>query len=205
MPFTLDRYEAAESLSISTRTLDRYVKGGKLRSKKVGKKVYVHDGDLEILRSELGRETADSARQEDVPESKIRDPKPEDAEIVFYDAETASKSGFRRKPVLVDYQDLFEEAQKRIDEKDRVIRELSYRVGQAETELKNSVSLIEFKKTSYLLEASKAKSDEDKVSNEAKIVELTKRLESERSVSTILAIALGILLLGFLGIWITTI
>lgn len=87
MPFTLDRYEAAESLSISTRTLDRYVKGGKLRSKKVGKKVYVHDGDLEILRGELGRETADSARQEDLPEDDFREPKPEDAEIVFYGTE----------------------------------------------------------------------------------------------------------------------
>ncbi len=153
MPFTLDRYAAADSLAISTRTLDRYVKAGKLRSKKVGKKVFVHDGDLEILKNELGREVDDSARQEDVEFVK---PKPVDGEIVFFD-ESKKDSGFRRKPVIVDYQDLFEDAQKRIDEKDRVIRELSYRVGQAEAELKNSVSLIEFKKASYLLEAAKTK------------------------------------------------
>ena len=49
MPFSLDRYEAAESLAVSTRTLDRYVKAGKVRSKRVGKKVFLHDDDVEAL------------------------------------------------------------------------------------------------------------------------------------------------------------
>ena len=201
MPFTLDRYAAADSLAISTRTLDRYVKAGKIRSKKVGKKVFVHDGDLEILRNELGREVDDTARQEDV---EILSPKAEDGEIVFFD-EAKKDTGFRRKPVLVDYQDLFEDAQKRIDEKDRVIRELSYRVGQAEAELKNSVSMIEFKKTSYLLEAAKTKGDEEKANAMKEVEAVTKRLESEKNITAILAFALAILLLGFLGMWFATI
>lgn len=201
MPFTLDRYAAAENLAISTRTLDRYVKAGKLRSKKVGKKVFVHDGDLEILKNELGREVDDSARQEDV---EFVSPKAEDGEIVFFD-DTKKDTGFRRKPVLVDYQDLFEDAQKRIDEKDRVIRELSYRVGQAEAELKNSVSMIEFKKTSYLLEAAKTKGDEEKANAMKEVEAVTKRLESEKNITAILAFALAILLLGFLGMWFATI
>lgn len=201
MPFTLDRYAAADSLAISTRTLDRYVKAGKLRSKKVGKKVFVHDGDLDILKNELGREVDDSARQEDV---EFVAPKAEDGEIVFFD-DAKKDTGFRRKPVLVDYQDLFEDAQKRIDEKDRVIRELSYRVGQAEAELKNSVSMIEFKKTSYLLEAAKTKGDEEKANAVREVEAVTKRLESEKNVTAILAFALAILLLGFLGMWFATI
>ncbi|MFZ3233403.1 MAG: hypothetical protein WA194_07985 [Patescibacteria group bacterium] len=201
MPFTLDRYAAADSLAISTRTLDRYVKAGKLRSKKVGKKVFVHDGDLDILKNELGREVDDSARQEDV---EFVAPKAEDGEIVFFD-DAKKDTGFRRKPVLVDYQDLFEDAQKRIDEKDRVIRELSYRVGQAEAELKNSVSMIEFKKTSYLLEAAKTKGDEEKANAVKEVEAVTKRLESEKNITAILAFALAILLLGFLGMWFATI
>lgn len=201
MPFTLDRYAAADSLAISTRTLDRYVKAGKLRSKKVGKKVFIHDGDLDILKNELGREVDDSARQEDV---EFVAPKAEDGEIVFFD-DAKKDTGFRRKPVLVDYQDLFEDAQKRIDEKDRVIRELSYRVGQAEAELKNSVSMIEFKKTSYLLEAAKTKGDEEKANAIKEVEAVTKRLESEKNVTAILAFALAILLLGFLGMWFATI
>lgn len=202
MPFTLDRYAAAESLAISTRTLDRYAKAGKLRTKKVGKKVFVHDGDLEILRGELGREVDDSARQEDVP---FVSSKSTEGEIVFFEEPSAKDTGFRRKPVIVDYQDLFEDAQKRLDEKERVIRELSFRVGQAEAELKSSVSLIEYKKTAYLLEAAKTKGDEDKAASEKAIESLTKKLESEKSITLILAIALAVLLVGFLGMWFATI
>lgn len=201
MPFSLDRYAAADTLAISTRTLDRYVKAGKLRSKKVGKKVFVHDGDLDILKNELGREVDDSARQEDIEFIK---PKAEDGEIVFFE-DVKKDTGFRRKPVLVDYQDLFEDAQKRIDDKDRVIRELSYRVGQAEAELKNSVSMIEFKKTSYLLEAAKTKGDEEKAVAQKEVESIAKRLESEKTITSILAVALAILLLGFLGMWFATI
>jgi excisionase family DNA binding protein len=35
------RQEAAEMLNISTRSVDRYIKSGKLRSKKEGKIVFV--------------------------------------------------------------------------------------------------------------------------------------------------------------------
>lgn len=203
MSFALDRIAAAENLAISTRTLDRYVKAGKIRSKKVGKKVFLHDGDLDILRNELGREVDDAARQEDLPHAfKITD---ESAEIVFFDDAAAKETGFRRKPVIVDYQDLFEDAQKRVDEKERVIRELSFRVGQAEAELKNSVSLIEFKKTSYLLEAVKTKGDEEKATASKEIETLSKKLESEKSITFILAIALAVLFLGFIGMWFATI
>jgi len=203
MSFSLDRIAAAENLAISTRTLDRYVKAGKIRSKKVGKKVFLHDGDLDILRNELGREVDDAARQEDLPRPfKISE---ESAEIVFFDESAAKDTGFRRKPVIVDYQDLFEDAQKRIDEKERVIRELSFRVGQAEAELKSSVSLIEYKKTAYLLEAAKTKGDEDKAVAAEEIETLARKLESEKSITLILAIALALLLVGFIGMWFATI
>ena len=56
MPFTLDRYEAAKDLEISTRTLDRYVKAGKIRSKRVGKKVFLLEADIEKMRHELSRD-----------------------------------------------------------------------------------------------------------------------------------------------------
>ncbi len=201
MPFTLDRYAAAEHLAVSTRTLDRYVKAGKLRSKKVGKKVFVHDGDLEILKTELGREVDDRARQEDLPKSFSTVSNA--SEIIFF--EDQKDTGFKRRSVIVDYQDLFEDAQKRIDEKDRVIRELSFRVGQAEAELKNSVSMIEFKKTAYLLEAAKTKGEDEKNQAAKEIESLSKRLENEKTVTVILAVALALLLLGFIGVWFATI
>jgi|TARA_Y100001960_G_C14570249_1_gene775477 excisionase family DNA binding protein len=43
------RQEVAEKLNISTRSVDRYIKAGKLRAKKDGKVVYVKGSDVEAL------------------------------------------------------------------------------------------------------------------------------------------------------------
>lgn len=51
MSYTVDRYEAAKLLNCSTRTIDRYVHSGKLRSKRVGKKIYIHDEDIHIIKN----------------------------------------------------------------------------------------------------------------------------------------------------------
>ena len=80
--------------------------------------------------------------------------------MVIYDEASAS-TGFSRKPVMVDYRDLYEETLRKIADKDQIIQDLSYRAGHAESELKNSVSLIEYKKQTFLLEAAKTKTEED--------------------------------------------
>jgi predicted site-specific integrase-resolvase len=40
--YNITRADAAEKLGVSTRSVDRYVKSGKLRSKKEGKIIYIH-------------------------------------------------------------------------------------------------------------------------------------------------------------------
>jgi hypothetical protein len=200
MAFTLDRLGAANALEISTRTLDRYAKAGKLRSKKVGKKVFFHDADIEKIRIELSRIVEDSeGYSESIQNNDNTESYSTDADIVFFDNDPTS--GFQRRPLLVDYRELFEDAQKRIDEKDRVIRELSFRVGQAESELKNSVSLLEHRKTAYLLEAAKTRSDEEKAASEKVIGDLKQAVDKEKTTTAILVIALSLLLVGFLTFW----
>ena len=44
--YILTRKEAAEELNISVRSIDRYIKSWKLRSKKIGKTVHVHQDDI---------------------------------------------------------------------------------------------------------------------------------------------------------------
>lgn len=199
MSFILDRIEAAKALEISTRTLDRYSKAGKLRSKKVGKKVFIHDGDIEKLKMELSRGIDPDALGESIQHTDNAPIQSSDAEIMFFDA--PNDSGFRRRPLLVDYRELFDDAQKRIDEKDRVIRELSYRVGQAESELKNSIPLLEYRKTAYLLESAKIRSEEEQATSEKEIETLKKAVDSEKTTTAILVIALSLLLIGFLSLW----
>ena len=47
--YTYTRQDAADLLWISTRSIDRYIKSGKLRSKKEWKIVYVNDDDIKNL------------------------------------------------------------------------------------------------------------------------------------------------------------
>ena len=188
--YTHSREEAADLLEISTRTLDRYVKSGKLRTKRKGKKIFIHDEDIRSLQSsepELIRAT-DGPRME---------------EVVFFD-ESVQETGFRRKPVMVDYRDLYEDAMKRISEKDRVIQDLSYRAGHAESELKNSISMIEYKKATFLLESAKSKTEDEKKQFEAEISKLKEATSKSKTVVYILVVLvlLLIILAGSLSIFI---
>lgn len=49
MNYTVDREEGAEELNMSTRTVDRYIRAGKIRAKKIGKKVFLHAEDVERI------------------------------------------------------------------------------------------------------------------------------------------------------------
>jgi hypothetical protein len=149
--------------------------------------VYVHDEDLMMLRNgepELVRPT-DASRKKSVVSDA--------SEIVFFD-ETTSSSWFSRKPTMVDYRDLYEETLRKLEEKDRIIQDLSYRTGQAESELKNSVSMIEYKKQTFLLESAKAKTDDDIKIAEQQVLKLREEIMQSRFVLYILIILVAIMM-----------
>ena len=135
------------------------MRSGKIRHKRIGKKVYLHEEDVHIIKN--------GGLQEDYividAEGKVVPTNPENEQ-------------FTRRPVVVDYKQLFEDAQGAIERKDTLIQELSYRIGQAESELKNSISMIEYKKATLLLESAKKHSEEEKHDLEKKIEKLQRRL-----------------------------
>lgn len=54
---------------------------------------------------------------------------------------------------MVNYRDLYDQANEKITVKDKMIQELSYRLGQSETELKNTISISEYKKKPFFSRA----------------------------------------------------
>ena len=99
------------------------------------------------------------------------------------------------------YQDLRQE----IKQKDEIIQELSIRVGRSEEMVKNSVSLIDFKKSQFLLEESKDNlSEELKKSEQARKIS-QKELQHEKTTNMFLIIALIILLVVASILWFTEI
>lgn len=142
--YTTTRQDAADILGMSTRSIDRYVKAGKLRSKKEGKIIYIHSQDIENLSGEsLEKKPEVIFRKEKVSSYT--------ASTASTDISTAREEAQSRATLEKIYLDLRQE----IKQKDQAIQDLALRLGQAQEIAKNSVSVIEFKKSQLLLEESK--------------------------------------------------
>ncbi len=86
-----------------------------------------------------------------------------------------------------------------IKSKDQAIQDLSIKLGQAQEIAKNSVSLIEFKKSQFLLEESKGHLAGENTGLKEKTQELTEKLKYEKTTNYIL-IAFCAILIAALGI-----
>jgi hypothetical protein len=154
--------------------------------------MFLHEEDVEIIR------TADQERH-DEEYIVIHDSDTTQHEIISRDKvrETAPVEHTREGPNFVA---LYETAQRIIVKKDEVIQDLAYRLGKAEAELKSSIPLTEYKKTTFLLESAKAKTDSDAVVLSEKITALEKDMTKKNSAILGLAI-LFILVLTFSAVF----
>ncbi len=187
MAFAIDRVEAARRLSVSTRTVDRHISAGRIRTKRIGKKMFLHEEDVELIRQTEGADTTEEyivIDESEKPEQEIvaRKVSRETAPVAYSDGP--------------NYIELYQKAEKLIAKKDETIQDLAYRLGKAEVELKNSIPLTEYKKTTFLLESAKAKTDADATLLSTKLSTLEKEITKRNSAILGLAI-LFVLVLAF--------
>ena len=179
--YNLTRQDAAEKLNISTRSIDRYIKSWKVRAKKDGKVVYVSESDIENLLS------GGSVKQEVIYEKKDM----EEKHIVKHDNNTTSWTLER----------IYEDLRGEIQKKDKIIQTLSIRVWKSEDVAKNSVSLIDFKKSQFLLEESKWSLHKEIEDIEKEKNNLKRELKYEKTTNIILIIFVVLLLVIAGTIW----
>ena len=188
--YTLTRSEAAELINVSTRSVDRYIKSWKIRTKKEWKIIYLHRVDVE----NIGGNTNWNGQEVIIPKEKTS----------YYEqkkpdyTEEKSLSGERNTQLALEkiYLDLKQE----IKEKDKTIQDLSIRLGQAQEIAKNSVSIIEFKKSQYLLEESKSNITQEVIQLWEQKKNLEDKLKYEKTTNIILIVFCVILILA-LGIF----
>ena len=138
--YTITREEAASVLNISMRTLDRYTKNGKLRTHlSPGRNILIHEKDLEkFVPTEKEKRKNSTSNKSATPKKKAA-PKIENvprAEAVEVKTENVEEKVFR---------ELYEETSKDLKQKQEKLEAASFRVGQLEAQLKNSVPLLEHK------------------------------------------------------------
>ena len=144
--------------------------------------MFLEEEDVELLRE------CDPARREEnyevvFEESRTQKPSPKQ-EII------PAETHLVQNEAIKEMVRLYEDAKQIIVKKDEVIQDLSYRLGKSETELKNSISLIEYKKATFMLESAKTRGESDT----ALYSERLTHLEHEVSKKNYMIITLAILL-----------
>ena len=140
--YTLSRQDVADKLGISTRSVDRYVKSGKLRSKKEGKTIFIHTQDVANLAGEY----------------KVQEPEviiPENKKSSFQESVSEKTQSLVDPKTSLALEKIYIDLRQEIKQKDATIQDLAIKLWQAQEIAKNSVSLVEFKKSQFLLEESK--------------------------------------------------
>lgn len=170
--YTIPREEAADNLGVSTRTLDRYLKTGKLKFKSVGRNVFVHALELKKLTELFLKKKSKQEKQSSPGRSQNEKVEP----IMTVDNNIEEKI----------FRNLYTEATSELKLKQEKLEAASFRVGQLEAQLKNSVPLLEYKQK------------EEELQQENK--NLLRQSESAKTkflVSLVSAIVLGLLTVVF--------
>jgi len=134
--YNVTREVAAKSLNISTRTIDRYIKNGKLSYKKIANKVLLAKDEVIALKEEFA-----TLHQE------------LSSEIINQSSQTnntsmANKGDFENAidQKIDKFFLIFKEKEKMLEEKNKVIFVLQQRVSELESKIQHMVALPDYNK-----------------------------------------------------------
>ena len=133
--YSITREKAAIQLGVSTRTVDRYVKSGKLSYKKIANKVLLAKDEIEALKSEFStlHNQVTSELIHEVPTVSSSQPMAVRADIDQAIEEKIDKFFL-----------IFKEKDKMIEEKNKIIFMLQQRIGELETKIQTMIALPDY-------------------------------------------------------------
>lgn len=170
MVFTLSREDASKMLGVSTRTVDRYIQSGKIRTKRDGKLIMLHKEDVTQVKG--------GGTQSDY---EVIAPKPTLVPSIGYDAREAQNEILRTLETI-------------IREKDALIQELTFKLGRLESDITNTVPKLEHKKAVLALEEANSSRMHDMEMIVQTKKEIEDRYQREKLISTVLMIGVFVLL-----------
>jgi len=163
--YSIERKEAAAMLGVSMRTIDRYIRSGKLSHKKVGYNVFLEKDELERLVSHKTQRVShvDVIDNAQVHEEPVVSPQ----QVQHLSQDRAGNHEEAPNFDVLVYKSLYEGTKKELDQKQREVELLNYRIGKMEIELGNMVPLLDYQ------------SDQKKAQEE--VVELRGNLDSAKA------------------------
>ncbi len=190
--YTLSRSQAADFLNVSTRSIDRYVKSGKLSYKKIANKVLLNKDEVMALKKDY-----DMLHQNQ--SAVVTDVVNHGTSSIGWmsDTERLSEIDQMIDQKIERFFLVFKEKEKLIEDKNKIIFMLQQRVGELESKIQSMIALPDYNE-----EKQKAVLEKKKL--EQKINELNKNLWIEKTKNLIslgfLLVIIGLVIVFF---WIT--
>jgi len=148
MIYNVDRKAASKILKVTTRTVDRWIMGGKLSTEKRDGRIWLSREEINKLRAKTKVDRVDTEMSIDKSLST-----PVDMSIDSVDIENEEgklpRSPRPQNPYKGEegvYKKLFEEQQAELKTKQERLEGANYRVGQLEAMLKEAIPLLEHQK-----------------------------------------------------------
>lgn len=190
--YNLSRNAASKLLKVSIRTVDRYVKDRKVSSRLVNGRIWLNKEEIEVFVA--SKYVPVSIDNNYVSTSKMSIDNSVDIDMdsvdnvdnieVFEQDSVQSVSTKKRSRGSEEetYQKLFNELREELKEKQARLEIANYRVGQLESQVKNSIPMLEYHRENF---------DRKKATDE-----LQKKMESTDAVVKKMSVKVGHLRLG---------
>lgn len=160
--FTVTRSQAAEILEVSTRTIDRYIESNKLSARKKGGNILLSEEEISNFKvarfqHEYGaspnmpgrvHKHLNNVDSHTVIDGDTGAVEVEEEAQVREEIKAVSKTTGEREKV---FEELYDLSRREIREYHNKLEAANYRLGQIDTQLKNSVPLLEYQSTSESL------------------------------------------------------
>jgi excisionase family DNA binding protein len=187
LTYSISREAAASYLNVSTRTIDRYVKSGKLSYKKVANKVILAKEQVDELKEEFAMIQQDGFQTEVVSWTD-RSAGSTSTAVQPMSSHNANNASLRQLDQKMDkFFELVREKDGHIEDKNKMIFVLQQKLGELEGRLKHMIAL-----PAYHEEKQNLLHEKEKL--EQKVKELHKGYQSEKRKNTVyIAIMLALI------------
>jgi excisionase family DNA binding protein len=195
----VDRIEASKILKVSTRTVDRYMRSYRIKTKKDGRRVLIKKADIDkIIKDHIGKlvdlddNNLDNILNKENNEIKGSNLAVKDIKIKKISKEEDERLGIEQQI----YKDLYTETKKELRDKQDRLEAATYRVGQLEAQAKNMVPMLDYNKKDRALQEAYAAMDQRSKQSEDIIQKMEVKLRSERIAKWIYLSLVGMLLVA---------
>ncbi len=195
----VDRIEASKILKVSTRTIDRYMRKHRFKTRKDGRRVLIKRTDIDkIIKEHIGRlvdinddnlnSILNGEGAPKIPDN-VSSLAVKDIKVKKINKETS----FIEQQI---YKELYQETKEELKQRQERLEAATYRVGQLEAQSKNMIPMLDYtKKEKELKDAYTTIEQKAKQANET-IEIMQNKIRSERIAKWIYLSLVGLLLVA---------